>query len=165
MKTLYMVRHAKSSWKYPALSDEERPLNKRGQHNAPEMGQRLKKKGVTPNLLVSSHARRALDTAQMMADELGYSRKQIVIDDRLYHASIADFMEVIRTQNDRVETLMLFGHNPGLTTLVNMLCDEYVENVVTAGVYAIRFDVKTWEKVLGSKGGFLFYDYPKKGKN
>ncbi len=163
MKTLYLVRHAKSSWKYPTLSDEERPLNKRGQQNAPEMGERLKKRGVVPNLLVSSYARRALDTAQLMANELGYSVKQIVVDERLYHASITDFMEVIKSQNNKVETLILFGHNPGLTTLANTLSDEYVDNIVTAGIYAVRFDVNTWEKVPDSKGEFLFYDYPKNG--
>ncbi len=162
MKTLYLIRHAKSSWKYPALSDEERPLNKRGKQNAPDMGKRLKKKKVHPDLLVSSHARRALDTAKLMAGELAYPKKQIIVDERLYHASIADFMEVIEEQNNKASVLMLFGHNPGLTELANTFCNKYVENIVTAGIYAIRFDTKAWSSVPDMHGEFLFYDYPKK---
>ena len=165
MKTLYLIRHAKSSWKYPALHDEERPLNKRGQQNAPDMGKRLKKRGVIPDLLVSSHAQRAFDTADLMAEALGYSKRQIIIDKRLYHAAITDFMQVIEEQNNKVESLLVFGHNPGLTTLANTLCDEYIDNIVTAGVYAIRFDVKKWGDVPDVQGEFLFYDYPKKGKD
>jgi phosphohistidine phosphatase len=165
MKTLYLIRHAKSSWKYPALRDEERPLNKRGQENAPDMGKRLKKRGVIPDLLVSSHAQRAFDTANLMADALGYSKRQIIVDKRLYHAATADFMKVIGEQNNKVESLLVFGHNPGLTTLANTLCDEYLDNIVTAGVYAIRFDVKRWRDIPDVQGEFLFYDYPKKGKN
>ena len=165
MKTLYLIRHAKSSWKYPALSDEERPLNKRGKQNAPDMGKRLKKKGVPPALLVSSHARRALDTAKLMAEELGYSKKKIISDERLYHASIAEFMEVIEEQDSKADVLMLFGHNPGLTELANAFCNVYVENIVTAGIYAIRFDTNSWEAVPDMQGEFLFYDYPKKRKD
>ena len=162
MKTLYLVRHAKSSWKYPSLSDEERPLNQRGKQNAPEMGIRLKKKGAVPDVLVSSHARRALDTAKLMAEKLGYSKKKIIVDERLYHASIAEFMEVIEEQDSKADVLMLFGHNPGLTGLANTLCQAHVENIVTAGVYAIRFDTDFWTEVPDMRGEFLFYYYPKK---
>ena len=165
MKTLYLIRHAKSSWKYPALSDDERPLNKRGKQNAPDMGKKLKKKGVVPALLVSSHARRALDTARLMAEELGYAKKQIMVDERLYHASIADFMEVIEEQDNKADALMLFGHNPGLTELANTFCSVYVDNIVTAGIYAIRFDTDLWAAVPNMQGEVLFYDYPKKKKD
>lgn len=165
MKTLYLVRHAKSSWDYPSLSDEERPLNKRGQQNAPDMGKRLKKKGVVPALLVSSHARRALDTARLMAEALGYAKKEIIVDERLYHASIADFMEVMEEQDSKADSLMLFGHNPGLTELANTLCNVYVDNIVTAGIYTIRFDADLWTAVPDMQGEFLFYDYPKKKKD
>lgn len=162
MKTLYLIRHAKSSWKDASLPDEKRPLNKRGKQNAPDMGKRLKEKRIVPSLLISSHARRAYDTARLMGEALGYSKKQIVVDERLYHASIPKFMEVIEEQDNQEDSLMLFSHNPGLTSLANTLCKVYVDNIVTAGIYAIQFETNDWADVPDMQGEFLFYDFPKK---
>src|ERR1700752_5046969 len=92
VKTLFLVRHAKSSRDDPSLPDRERPLDDRGLQDAPKMGKRLRKRAVEPDLLVSSPALRALTTAQLMADEIGYQRKAIVVDERLYASSPDDLL-------------------------------------------------------------------------
>jgi phosphohistidine phosphatase len=84
MKKLYLVRHAKSSWEDSSLDDIDRPLNGRGKNNAPEMGERLKKQGILPDLLISSPAKRAMSTAKKIAERVGYSKKEILIDENLY---------------------------------------------------------------------------------
>ena len=121
MRELIIVRHAKSSWKDAGLDDRERTLNKRGERDAPEMGARLARRPDRPDLIVSSPAVRALETARIIARKLEYPRKKIMVEDRLYGAGIVELLDVIRNADDSVTTLMLFGHNPGLTELANHL--------------------------------------------
>ncbi|MBC7939957.1 MAG: histidine phosphatase family protein, partial [Chitinophagaceae bacterium] len=111
MKTLFLVRHAKSSRDDPSLPDRERPLDDRGRHDAPKMGKRLTNRGVKPDLLVSSPALRALTTAQLIADEIGCQRKDIIVDERLYASSSDDLLSVICAIDDKLDSVMLFGHN------------------------------------------------------
>src|SRR5437899_11500650 len=96
MKTLFLVRHAKSSWDDTALPDKDRPLNDRGKRDAPKMGERLAKRGVTPDLILSSPAKRALETAQIIAKKLDYKLADIVVDERLYATGADDLLDVIR---------------------------------------------------------------------
>ncbi len=164
MKTLFLVRHAKSSWDHPELHDADRPLNKRGIKDAPTMGSRLKDRKILPDLLISSQAVRALETAKYIAEAIGYPKNKILVDERLYHASTMDFLSVINSQSDTSQSLMLFSHNPGLTSFANKFCTSFIDNIVTTGVYAIRFSVASWRSIAGEeKGELLFYDYPKKG--
>jgi phosphohistidine phosphatase len=124
MKTLFLIRHAKSSWDDPALSDKDRPLGDRGRRDAPRMGKRLAKRNVKPDLILSSPARRALTTAEIIAKKLDYKRKDIVVDDRLYASAVDGLLNVIHGLGDNLERVILFGHNPELTELAHRLSGE-----------------------------------------
>lgn len=163
MKTLILVRHAKSSWKDPTLPDRLRPLNKRGKKNAPEMGRRLAGEGIQPELMLSSPAKRAVKTAQAIAEEVGYSVDHIFYDERLYMATLAEWLEVIHNLDERLDTVMMFGHNPGLTELAVDLSAVYIENVPTAGVVKLVYDADSWKKVGKVKPASFNFDFPKKG--
>ena len=146
MKTLFLVRHAKSSKDDPNLADRDRPLADRGLKEAPKMGKRLAKRRVTPDLLVSSPALRALTTAQLIADELGCARKDIVVDDRLYESSANGLLAVIHALDQTLERVMLFGHNPEFTDLAHRLSSDIVD-MPTCAVAEFRFDTKKWSDV------------------
>lgn len=171
MKELILVRHAKSSWKDPALRDHERPLNKRGKRDAPEMGERLARAECRPDLFISSSAVRALETARTIAGKVGYPRKDIQVEDRLYHASAGELIGVIRDVDDSVGNLVIFGHNPGFTQLANMLGPRDIFNMPTCAVLHLRFDTTSWnaigqvagENATGQVAGEeVLYDFPKR---
>ena len=161
MKTLFLVRHAKAGHDAPALSDRERPLNERGRHDAPMMGKRLAKHDSRPELLVSSPALRALTTAQLIADELGYRRERIVVDDRLYGSSPERVLDLVRALDDKVERAMLFGHNPEFGELAHRLSDQITE-MPTCAVAEFGFDTKKWADVGNDPPVEVKLDSPKK---
>lgn len=160
-KVVYLVRHAKSSWDDPSLADRDRPLNKRGRRNAPEMGQRLAEQGFKPQLIISSPANRAHTTASMIADELGIDRSGIVIEDDLYFTGSNGMLGVLEGVDDRYLSVMLVGHNPAMTGLMNRLCDGGVYNMPTCAIAIIGFDMESWGMVRSATGILLGYDYPK----
>jgi len=161
-KTLYLVRHAKSSWKNEGLTDEERPLNKRGKHDAPFMGKQLGQRGEKPDLLISSPAKRALSTAKLFARELGYAKENIVVMEELYMADVSDFIKIIQNINDKAVSIMLFSHNPGITYFANFISGSDIENIPTAGVVRIDLDISSWIDAGKTKGNRVFFEYPKK---
>lgn len=162
MKKLFVIRHAKSSWDFPELDDFDRPLNKRGKRNAPEMGKRLAERGIKPDMFITSPANRAAATARRIAEELAFPSNQIMKHDDFYHGSNRDIIDVIHKLNDEVETLFIFGHNPGFTDLVNYLSGSNIYNIPTCGVAEIHFDVDSWKGIEGKKGELIDFDYPKK---
>ncbi len=162
MKELILVRHAKSSWKDPTLSDHERPLNKRGKRDAPEMGERLARAGFRPDLFISSSAVRALETARTIAGKVSYPRKDIQVEDRLYHAGVNELIGVIRDVDDSVVNLAIFGHNPGLTDLANRLGPREILNLPTCAVLHLRFYFDAWSGLEEASGEEVEYDFPKK---
>ena len=162
MKTLTLVRHAKSSWKDTSLRDRERPLNKRGKRDAPIMGQRIAAEGIRPSLIVSSPAVRAWTTAKVIAQELGYPLEFLQREDDLYLASLDTFLDVVAAQEAGFHNLMLFGHNPGLTDFANYLSPGLTPNVPTAGVVSVQFDRDDWQLRKQPKFELIYYDYPKK---
>ncbi|UII21250.1 SixA phosphatase family protein [Fulvivirga ligni] len=161
MKTLYIIRHAKSSWKYHHLDDIDRPLNKRGKRDAPEMGDRLKSQGIVPHLMISSPAKRAFATCKIIAEALDYPKKDIELNNKLYHASEDTLMDIIQDIDDSWDSVMIFGHNPGLTYFANSLASTDLDNLPTCGVFACTFDVDSWSETDFEKGSLQFYDYPK----
>ena len=161
MKTLYIVRHAKSSWKFPELSDFDRPLNKRGKRDAPEMGRRFAKKNIFPGLILSSPAKRAFKAAKAIAKAIDYPENKIKTDMDIYHASASSLLRILQSQNDSISSLMIFGHNPGFTSLANMLANDNVYNIPTTGVYVVEFDVDNWSLVAERSGRKIFFDFPK----
>jgi phosphohistidine phosphatase len=162
MKTLYLVRHAKSSWKNPSLADFERPLNKRGKRDAPLMGKKLHEAGIKPGVIISSTAVRAFKTAKIIAMEINFSTKRINKKESIYLADVPTLIKVIRKIGDKTEQAMLFGHNPGLTMLANYLTNESVENIPTCGVFCIDFEINSWKEVGQGSGKMVFFEYPKK---
>jgi phosphohistidine phosphatase len=164
MKELYLMRHAKSSWKENNIKDFDRPLNKRGKADAPFMGEILKNLQVKPDAILSSSALRTTSTALMVAESLQFAEKNIIFDKRIYEAGDKALIKIIKEIPPHINSLMLIGHNPGLTELANMLTDSYVYNVPTSGVYAIRFPFYSWEYIGDLKGDFYFFEYPKKHK-
>ena len=161
MKKLFIVRHAKSSWDYPELDDYDRPLNKRGKRNAPEMGQRLAKRNIKPDVMVTSPAKRAAATARRIAEEISFPRSNIQQESLMYHGSIRNMIEVIRSTSDHSNILMIFGHNPGLTDLTNHLSGSDIYNIPTCGIAEIDFDIASWQEVGDGKGSLISFDYPK----
>lgn len=162
MKTLIVMRHAKSSWEEPELEDIDRPLNKRGRRDAPFMGKVLELKGVRPGMIVTSPAVRALTTAQAVAEELRYPADSIKTEQRLYEASAGQLLDVVRSWSDPVDNVLLIGHNPGLTDCINQLTCAEIANFPTSGIMSIDFDVKHWKDVKEAGGQMRYFEYPKK---
>jgi phosphohistidine phosphatase len=163
MKKLILVRHAKSSWDHPGLLDFERPLNDRGKKDAPLMGQVLKAKGIKPDMILSSPAIRALNTAVIIAQEIGYN-KNIQVNKKLYHGYVPDLWAVVKTVPDDVESLMLFGHNPSFTEFANELAQMQIDNIPTCGIFAVGWQTSRWTEINRKNGEFIFYDFPKKNR-
>jgi len=160
-KELFLVRHAKSSWDDPTISDHERPLNERGYRNAPEMGRRLSDRGVSPHALISSTALRARTTAEIMAGSLNYPKDQIVFDRALYHACATELQEYIGLLDDTHAFVMLFGHNPGMTSLVSHLYGLALDNLPTCGVVYLKFSAVRWAEASRSMPCEALIDFPK----
>lgn len=161
MKQLIVIRHAKSSWKDARLDDHDRTLNKRGERDAPFMATEFKKLKLEPVYLISSTATRALETAKYFATALGYKKRDIVRDNRLYLASPEELLDVVRQLPDEKNTVLLFGHNPGITSFVNDLTAAGIQNVPTCGMCAISFTVSQWSEVRAGTGELIFFQYPK----
>jgi phosphohistidine phosphatase len=161
MKRLIIIRHAKSSWDDPDMDDFERPLNKRGERDAPRMGKRLKEKDFALDLFISSPATRALSTSEKIAEVLKFPLEKIQTDRTLYHATDETILEVVRSISDKYNQVVLFGHNPGLTEFVNQLMNQHISNVPTCGVVSCGLPVKSWKEVTWGKGKLEFFDFPK----
>jgi phosphohistidine phosphatase len=163
MKTLYVVRHAKSSWENTDLPDLERPLNDRGKTDAPRMGKRLKEKEIYPELLISSPAKRAFSTAKRIAEILNYKAENIKIKEKLYHAGADQILGVLKNVKDSIESVMIFGHNPGLTDFVNEFSEEdfVTDNIPTCGIAAFHIPIESWTDIKFGIAELQFFDYPK----
>lgn len=160
MKTLYLVRHAKSSWKDSTLSDQQRPLNKRGLNNAPEMGRRLAEQCLTVDLVISSPANRAFTTAATLSSAIGYEKERIQQRDELYFDGRSSMLDIIQNTAAEHQSLMLVGHNPDMTSLLNSLCGYQVDNMPTCAIASIEFDC-AWSEVSYNGGDLLKYDFPR----
>ena len=164
MKTLTIFRHAKSSWKHREIEDHDRPLNKRGQRDAPLMGERLQAAGIRPSLIVSSSATRAWKTARVVARQIGYPVEFLHREPGLYHAGVNRLLEIIAAQDNGFNNLMIVGHNPGLTDLANTLVPGVTDNIPTSGFVAIGIDSDDWDLRTRASATLIEYDYPKKAR-
>ena len=151
MKTLLVLRHAKSSWNDPALDDHERPLNKRGRRDAPRMGELVREYGLMPGVVISSDAVRARLTAEAVAEAARYAG-EILLDPRLYMAGPADILSLLQRVREKAETVMIVGHNPGLEKLVEQLTGEW-QDLPTAALAQIGLPIDQWcELKLSTRG-------------
>ena len=162
MKILTLVRHAKSSWSDSNLSDRQRPLNKRGKNDAPVMGRRIVEHGIRPSLIVCSPAKRAWSTAKLIAREISYPMEFLQREDVLYLASLDDFLDVLVAQDKGFNSIMVVGHNPGMTEFANFLSPGLTQNLPTAGVVCVQIDQDHWNLYERPKTQLLVHDYPKK---
>lgn len=156
MKTLLILRHAKSSWKDESLPDHDRPLNKRGKEEAPRMGRLIRELDLIPDLIISSTARRAQTTAKLVAEEAGYDGEIILLRD-LYAAAPEAYLEALETVGDKFQRVMVVGHNPGLEELVEALTGEY-QPMPTAALAQVSLPIEGWselnDEVEGKLSGF-----------
>ena len=162
MKTLYLIRHAKSSWKYPNLDDFERPLNKRGRKSAPIMGKILKKLKVAPDLVLSSPANRAAMTARIIAASINYPLENIRYNEAIYEFSESALIHVVKRIDDAVNKAMVVGHNPAINGMANYIGDQPISNIPTCGVFCVELDISSWTKISEHCGKLKFFEFPKK---
>ena len=151
MKTLLILRHAKSSWKHPELSDHDRPLNKRGKRDAPKIGHLLKEKDLVPDLIISSTAVRAEKTAKMVAKASKY-KGNVTLTDSLYAAGPDAYIDILRNLQDKYNTVLVIGHNPGVEELVNILSGEEDHIMPTCALAHVRLDIQSWSDIVQMTG-------------
>lgn len=162
MKVLTIVRHAKSSWKDVSCSDRERTLNRRGELDAPMMGERIAAHSIRPSLILSSPAVRAWTTAKIIADKLGYPIEFLQREDTLYLASVPSILDTLLEQDNGFNNVMIVGHNPGLTEFANYLSPGVTNNLPTAGVVSVQFEQEDWNLIARPTTELIAYDYPKR---
>ena len=161
MKTLYIVRHAKSDWGNEGLKDIDRHLNNTGYNDAYLMSNNFALNNPMPQLLVSSSAIRALSTALIFARSFHYSERNILIEERIYEASTNELISCIAELDNKLNNVMLFGHNPGLTNLFNQISDSFIDNLPPCGILGINFEINTWKDILKIKGKSFLTNFPK----
>lgn len=161
MKTILLIRHAKSSWDDPMMIDFERPLNERGKKDAPVMAKRVKERNTIIDAFISSPAKRAKKTAKLFAEVFKKEEKEIIYKTELYHADAEAFYSVIENADTEINTVAIFSHNPGITYFVNELTEVKIDDMPTCAVFALEADCKKWKEFRKAKKKFLFFDYPK----
>lgn len=162
VKTLTLIRHAKSSWDLPALDDRDRPLNPRGRRDAPEMARRLAERGFAPDRIVTSPALRALRTAEIFAAAIGYPLPRVVLDPRLYDLEAEDLLALVRSLEAGLNWVAWVGHNPALTDLAGRLAGKSLPNVPTCGVVELGFVSADWGAVGRRRPDTFVFDFPKR---
>lgn len=162
MKTLTLLRHAKSSWDTPGLPDQDRPLNKRGERDAPLAAARIQEAGIRPSLIISSPAVRTWTTARIVAETIHYPVEFLQREKDLYLASRRRLIEVIGRQDTGFNSMLVVAHNPGLTELANYLIPGLTDNVPTSGVVCVNLASDEWDLTQTGDNELLLFDYPKK---
>lgn len=161
MKKIILIRHGKSSWKYPDLKDHDRPLAKRGLRDIPKMVERFLKRNVgLPDELITSSAIRTLQTALITAKGLGLSENEVTEASRLYHASADTLLRHIQNVSDKNEFIFLFGHNPGFNDLIYEL-GKPIDNLPTTGYFGFTANISSWKDFNKETANFWFFDFPK----
>jgi phosphohistidine phosphatase len=162
MKTLYLVRHAKASRDEKEITDWERPLTPAGIQRATIVGKKLRSKKVAPEKIISSYAFRALNTALIFAAQIKYPLSAIDIEDRLYMAKTSDTIDMLKKQDDSVKSIMLFGHNPGISNLCNHLTRKKGKELATSEVVCIEFTTDSWSNIAKYTGKLVFTESGKR---
>ncbi len=163
MKTLYIVRHAKSSWDDFSISDHDRKLLSVGKNRTRKIAGWLKEQHIFPDKIISSSAVRAFDTACLLAEGIGYPKEKIGKERAIYGADSEDVIKMLYTLPDTVEKVMVVGHNPGFTDLVNSFMDAYnqITNFPTSAVAAVSLETESWQEIDLAKHRILFLITPK----
>ena len=161
MKAIYLIRHAKSSWKAPSIKDFDRPLNERGKNDAPKIGTQLNELGFTPDLILCSPAKRTQATAKLICKQTNIDTKHIELTPSIYEASLSVLINLITDLPNQYNEIALIGHNPAITYFYNYLTDDHLSNVPTCGALKIELDITQWNEIIQGMGSQKFYIYPK----
>jgi len=161
MKTLLIIRHAKSSWDNPSLADFDRTLTERGKDDARMMAKRAIGNSIKIDGFVSSPAKRAKKTAKIFMNEYGKDEKDLLLMPLLYEASVKDYYDVVQNLDDKNATIALFAHNPTITEFINSLECSPIYNMPTCAVFALKIKTENWKQFSEAEKEFLFFDYPK----
>lgn len=159
-RRLTLLRHAKAQVGETGMQDRDRPLNERGERDAPMMGRRLRDRGARPSLILTSPSVRTMQTATLVAREIGYPREFLQREADLYLASPETILDVVARQDDSFHDILVCGHNPGITDLANGLSGSGLDNIPTCGLVVIEARVKHWRNLRDGK--LLLFDYPKR---
>lgn len=160
MKTLYLIKHGKSSWTLPDTRDIERPLSKSGVKDVETMSSYLKLKKIKACIFLSSCALRAQDTTDILAQKLKFEGKRVYLQE-LYMTPAENAKDILMAQSDDVDTIFLVGHNPQISELVNMLSDEHVNKIPSMGIVELKFDIDMWDDLENAKGSIESFIIPK----
>jgi phosphohistidine phosphatase len=158
-RKLYLIRHAKSSWKDLTLSDFDRPLNKRGKRDAPFMAKLLKGKNISFDKVVCSPAKRTRSTAKVFLDILNHT--DIIYDENVYEVSYKDLLKIVKSTDKNIGNIAIIGHNPSLNDLCEYLCKCIIGNIPTSGCVCIDID-SDWKDIKEGRSRLEFFEYPKK---
>lgn len=161
-KTLHIVRHAKSSWDYDNISDIDRPLKLKGIKNAYEMARRIKIRNTLPELMITSPANRAIHTAIIFARVFEFPLSKVIVEENLYATEEDSIIDIIKKTDNSVPSLMIFGHNPELTNFANIFVKNTIDNISTAGIVSLVFDIDNWKDISKKKLISELFDFPKK---
>jgi phosphohistidine phosphatase len=160
-KTIFLIRHAKSSWNDPLLKDFDRPLNERGKEDAPTMARKLKNKKIEIDAFVSSPAKRARQTSKYFAKEFDLKKHKIHLEAKLYEAGEEDFYSVFESLKNKWDNVAIFSHNPGITSFANSLTQTRIDDMPTCGIFAIKIKEDKWKNFRSAEKEFWFFDSPK----
>lgn len=161
-KTLYLVRHAKSSWSDMSLTDFDRPLNKRGLHDAPMMGKRLKQRNVNPDIILCSPAKRTQETAELLIKEMGGTIDVVQFHETIYEAAARTLLSLIKDLPDDCTSAMIIGHNPSMHELTRRLSDVHIDRMPTCAIATITLEAQHWKDAVGCTSKLNDFDYPKR---
>jgi phosphohistidine phosphatase len=162
VKRLTVVRHAKANWGGANTSDFDRALSKIGEMGATLMGKRLAAHLAQPDLVLSSPAKRAADTALKVAEEMGLNFKSVMLEPKLYGAEAGDILDIVQQIDSQHEQVIIFGHNPGVSDLGRYLTNKTTETLPPGGAYCIDFDIASWAELAPGSGKLVFVDHPGK---
>ncbi|THU36957.1 histidine phosphatase family protein [Niastella caeni] len=161
MKSVIIIRHAKSSWDHIGVDDFDRPLNERGKEDAPRMAKRLLERNVTIDAFISSSAKRARKTAAIFIKEFGGGKDDVLLLPELYLAGPDAFYNAIAQAPSSANTIALFAHNPGITDFANELTDVRIDDMPTCAIFAVKADIQNWSQFRDAEKQYWFFDYPK----
>ena len=161
MKTIYLIRHAKSSWENHNLSDFERPLNKRGMNDTEKIGQKLNQLNFNPEKIIASTSARTTATIQLLCEHTNYNFKNVAFNSTLYHPSRENFMQILEDLPDELESVALVSHNYGISEFADYLTENFMEAMPTCAVVCIELEIDSWKEIVRGLGAKKWYIYPK----
>ncbi|MCE5305270.1 histidine phosphatase family protein [bacterium] len=162
MKRLILIRHSKSNWDDSDVDDYNRSLSKRGARDANFMSELLAKKIDKPDLIITSPATRAVKTAEFFADAFDIDDEKIISDIGIYERGSKYIIQLLKDLDNSIQSVMIIGHNPDITTLSNYLSGEYYDNIPTTGIIGIDFSIQSWSDLESKQGKLILYETPKK---